>query len=90
MNQLERIMKGDFHGIHPNLIPMQTRDFDDIITFSSNTSANIPHLRETIRHVLDYHAEQEMRKDHRSPPQSFKDYRERQLIRTTEDLTVVI
>ena len=90
MQQFDRVLKGDFHGIHPNLIPNQTTTFDDVISFSSTTSENIPLLKETIRQVLDYHANEAILKDYQQLPQTFKEVRQNQLIRVKEDVPVLI
>jgi serine/threonine-protein kinase OSR1/STK39 len=77
--QLDRVMNGQYDGLHPSFIPPKTpKEFDDIIPFSSLTAHSVPLLRETIRQVIDHYALQELEKDP-SRVMSYKEVREKEM-----------
>lgn len=53
LDQLQRVLDGDWEGIHPTLCNLNIKEFDDILSVSCKSAENIPLLREQIRSILD-------------------------------------
>ena len=57
LDQLERVLDGNWEGVHPTLRNLRIKEFDDIVAVSNKTAENMPLLREKIRSLLDVAAE---------------------------------
>jgi len=58
--EFEKIANRQFDDSELNSRPKKLIEFDDIISFSSKTSFNVAYLRERLRDVIDFHAEQKL------------------------------
>lgn len=90
MDQLERVMKGDTHGIHPTLCDVRVKEFAEIVAVSSKSSENIPVLREKIRSLLDVAEDESLSRLNRNENRSYQEIIAKQRQRDTTVATDLV
>lgn len=90
LDQLERVVDGNWEGVHPALRNLQIKEFAEIVAVSSRTGENISLLRERIRSVMDDAAEKTSVQQHLKKGRTYQEIIQNQRQRNvTENLDLV-
>jgi Obg family GTPase CgtA len=85
LDQLQRVMDGNWEGVDPDLRDLRVKEFDDIVAVSSKTSKNIPLLRDKIRSLMDNIAETSSAASHIKKAHSYQELIQSQRERLQND-----
>ena len=71
--QLDRVMSGDWQGIHPTLRDLRLKAFAEIVPVSSKTAEGVPLLRDKIRLLMDEAADSSSFAAHLNKSRSYRE-----------------